>query len=127
MKPRVLIARLDNDGDVLLAGPAVRAVAAGAERVTLLCGHRGEAAARLLPGVDELHTFTAPWIDPEPRPVSRIATMGLVDKLTALQIDQAIILTSWHQSPLPLALLLRLAGIPTLAAISPEYPGSLLD
>ena len=50
----MLVVRLDNDGDVLLAGPAVRAVAAGADRVTLLCGPRGRAAAALLPGVDEL-------------------------------------------------------------------------
>ena len=50
----VLVARQDNAGDVLLAGPAVRAVAAGAERVTLLCGPAGAEAARLLPGVDEV-------------------------------------------------------------------------
>ena len=127
MKPAVLIARLDNDGDVLLAGPAVRAVAAGARRVTLLCGHRGAAAGRLLPGVDDLRVFTAPWIDPEPKPVDRAATLRLVEELAAPGFDQAVILTSWHQSPLPLALLLRLAGVPTLAAISPDYPGSLLD
>ena len=34
----VLAVRLDNDGDVLLAGPAIRALAAGADRVTLLGG-----------------------------------------------------------------------------------------
>src|SRR3712207_8530531 len=45
----VLYARLDNDGDVLLQGPAIRAVAAGADRVTLLCGPRGRRAAELLP------------------------------------------------------------------------------
>ncbi|CAN5174531.1 hypothetical protein BH20ACT22_BH20ACT22_10360 [soil metagenome] len=127
MPPSVLVARLDNDGDVLLSGPAVRAVAAGARRVTLLCGPRGRAAAGLLPVVDELRSFTAPWIDPEPEPVSRAATMGLIEELAALHLDQAIILTSFHQSPLPLALLLRLAGVPTIAAISPDYPGSLLD
>ena len=36
----VLVTRLDNDGDVLLAGPAIRAVAAQASKVTLLCGPR---------------------------------------------------------------------------------------
>ena len=56
----VLYARLDNDGDVLLQGPAIRAVAARAERVTLLCGPRGRRAAELLPGVDALHVFRAP-------------------------------------------------------------------
>ena len=52
MTRRVLVTRLDGAGDVLLAGPAVRAVAAGPDtEVTVLCGPAGEAAARLLPGV----------------------------------------------------------------------------
>ena len=127
MKHHVLVARLDNEGDVLLAGPAVRAVAAGARRVTMLCGPRGRAAAALLPGVDDIVVHRAPWIDPEPDPVDREATLTLVEELAALRLDQGIILTSFHQSPLPLALLLRLAGVPVLAATSEYYPGSLLD
>ena len=67
--PHVLAVRLDNEGDVLLAGPAIRALAAGADRVTLLCGPRGRQAAALLPGVDEVLCGRAPWIDPEPDPV----------------------------------------------------------
>ena len=127
MKPHVLIARLDNDGDVLLAGPATRAVAAGAGRVTFLCGPRGRAAADLLHGVDEIVEHRAPWIDPEPEPVSRAATLRLVDRLAELRIDEAFVLTSFHQSPLPAAMLLKLAGVGFVAAISDDYPGSLLD
>jgi ADP-heptose:LPS heptosyltransferase len=123
----VLVARLDSEGDVLLAGPAIRAVAAGADRVTLLCGPRGRQAGALLPGVDELLVFRAPWIDPDPVPVERAAMLELVDRIAALGVDQAIALTSFHQSALPLALLLRMAGIETIAAISEDYPGSLLD
>ena len=41
----VLVTRLDSDGDVLLAGPAIRALAAGCERLTLVCGPRGRQAA----------------------------------------------------------------------------------
>jgi ADP-heptose:LPS heptosyltransferase len=102
-------------------------VAAGAGRVTLLCGPRGEAAARLLPGIDELLVWRAPWIDPEPEPLDREATLGFVDELASHDFDQALILTSFHQSPLPLALLLRLAGLGEIAATSRDYPGSLLD
>jgi ADP-heptose:LPS heptosyltransferase len=112
---------------VLLAGPAVRAVAARAGRVTLLCGPRGRAAAGLLPGVDEVVVAHAGWIDAEPRRVTRGAVEELVDRLVDLGIDQALVLTSFHQSPLPLALLLRMAGVPTIAAVSVDYPGSLLD
>ena len=123
----VLVARQDSAGDVLVTGPAIRAVAAGAERVTLLCGRRGRAAAELLPGVDALVQHTAPWIDPEPEPLRRAPTLELVEELAALELDEAIVFTSFHQSPLPLALLLRLAGVPRVSAISEDYPGSLLD
>ena len=127
MSRHVLVARQDSMGDVLLAGPAVRAVAAGAGRVTLLCGPRGRAAGELLPGVDELVVAHAGWIDAEPRRVTREAVDELVDRLVELEIDQALVLTSFHQSPLPLALLLRMAGVETIAAVSVDYPGSLLD
>jgi ADP-heptose:LPS heptosyltransferase len=123
----VLVARQDSAGDVLLAGPAVRAVAAGAGRVTLLCGPRGREAAALLPGVDEVLVRHAAWIDATPEQVTRAAGEELVDTLAGLAVDQALVLTSFHQSPLPLALLLRMAGVHTIAAISVDYPGSLLD
>jgi ADP-heptose:LPS heptosyltransferase len=122
-----LVVRLDNEGDVLLMGPAIRAVAAHRDRVTLLCGPRGRAAAELLPRVDGILVFHAPWIDPEPDPVDREEILRLVETLAALAPDDAVVFTSFHQSPLPLALLLRLAGVPRIAAISPDYPGSLLD
>ncbi len=123
----VLYARMDSEGDVLLQGPAVRAVAAGADRVTLLCGPRGAAAAGLLPGVDEVLCHHCPWIDAHPQPVTRAAMDAIVADVAARRIDQAIISTSFHQSPLPLALLLRLAGIASIVAISVDFPGALLD
>lgn len=122
-----LVVRLDNDGDVLVTGPAIRAVAAGSDRVTLLCGPRGRAAAGLLPGVDALEVFRAPWIDPEPDPVDPGAIAELTARLAALAPDRAVVFTSFHQSALPLALVLRMAGVPWVGAISEDYPGSLLD
>jgi ADP-heptose:LPS heptosyltransferase len=126
-RPHVLVARLDNAGDVLLMGPAIRAIAAGAGRVTMLCGPQGEAAARMLPGVNDVRVLRAPWIDPEPEPVEPEHMARFVSAVTRLAVDQAVIFTSFHQSALPLALLLRLARVPLIAAISDDYPGSLLD
>jgi ADP-heptose:LPS heptosyltransferase len=123
----VLVARLDSDGDVLLAGPAVRAVAARAAEVVLLVGPRGSQAAELLPGVDRVLRWRAPWIDPEPEPVQPAAVTELVHTLRDARPTEAIILTSYHQSPLPLALLLRMARVTRISAISDDYPGSLLD
>jgi ADP-heptose:LPS heptosyltransferase len=122
---RTLCVRLDNAGDVLLCGPAVRAVAAGSAHVTLLAGPQGAEAARLLPGVDEVIVWEAPWAGFDPPPVDREDVAGLVARLGGF--DRAVVFTSFHQSPLPTALLLRLAGIGHIAAISVDYPGSLLD
>jgi phosphoheptose isomerase/ADP-heptose:LPS heptosyltransferase len=127
MTRRVLVARLDNAGDVLLAGPCVRAVAAHADSVTLLAGPRGRAAADLLPGVDRVIEWCAPWIDPEPPPLTTGRVDDLVRRVREVRPDAALIITSFHQSPLPLAMALRMAGVPWIGAISEDYPGSLLD
>ncbi|MGK5642384.1 glycosyltransferase family 9 protein [Streptomyces sp. URMC 126] len=124
---KALVARLDSFGDVLLAGPAVRAVAAGADRTTLLCGPRGAPAARMLPGVDEVVVWDAPWVGFEPPAVERADVEAFVARIAADPPDVGLILTSFHQSPLPLALLLRLAGVGRLAADCVDYPGALLD
>ncbi|MFJ4973819.1 glycosyltransferase family 9 protein [Streptomyces coeruleorubidus] len=121
---KALVTRLDSFGDVLLAGPAIRAVAARADTVTLLCGPRGAPAARLLPGVDDILVWDAPWVGLTPPPVGRGEVELLIDTIDA---DTALVLTSFHQSPLPTALLLRLAGVDFIAADSEDYPGSLLD
>lgn len=123
----VLLARLDSDGDVLLAGPAVRAVAAGADRVILLVGPRGQQAAALLPGVDDVEVWHCPWVDAEPSPVERADVLAIADRVAAHGVDHAVVFTSYHQSPLPTALLLRLAGVSRVSATSEDYPGSLLD
>jgi ADP-heptose:LPS heptosyltransferase len=123
----VLAVRADSAGDVLLTGPALRALRAGADWLTLLCGPRGEAAAQLLPGVDELISWHTPWIDPEPKPVDPVKVAALVDRIAGLAVDEAVVFTSFHQSALPTALLLRLAGVLRTSAISEDYPGSLLD
>jgi ADP-heptose:LPS heptosyltransferase len=122
-----LVVRLDNAGDVLLAGPAVRALARDSERVTMLAGPAGTDAARLLPGVDDVLTWRCPWIDLSPPPVGRAEVDETVAVIEALRVDRAFVLTSFHQSPLPTALVLRMAGVPWIGAVSDDYPGSLLD
>jgi ADP-heptose:LPS heptosyltransferase len=123
----VLVARLDNAGDVLLQGPLVRAVAHGADRVVFLASPQGTAAAELLPGVDEVLTWHCPWIDGNPRPVDPADLADLTERVRAAGVSEAVLSTSFHQSPLPLALVLRTAGVRRLSAISVDYPGSLLD
>jgi ADP-heptose:LPS heptosyltransferase len=135
---RVLVARLDSIGDVLLAGPAIRAVAGlppwpshGPERpereVTLLCGPQGAPAGRRLPGVSQVLVWSCPWIsDPGPA-VDDAAVARLGEMVAQSGADEAVILTSFHQSPLPLALLLRLHGVRRITGASVDFAGSLLD
>ncbi|MFW3172583.1 glycosyltransferase family 9 protein [Geodermatophilus sp. CPCC 206100] len=127
MTGTVLVARLDSAGDVLVQGPMVRAVAAGADRVVFLAGPAGAEAAALLPGVDRVETWSCPWILGDPPPVDAADLAALTERVRALAPDAAVVSTSFHQSPLPLALLLRAAGVPRISAISVDYPGALLD
>jgi ADP-heptose:LPS heptosyltransferase len=126
MTRRILAVRLDSDGDVLLAGPAIRALAT-AGTVTMLSGPRGRQAAELLPGIDQLLVWRCPWIDTAPDPVDAAEIAAVVARLRACQLDEAVIFTSFHQSALPTALVLRLAGIPRISAISEDYSCALLD
>jgi ADP-heptose:LPS heptosyltransferase len=123
----VLCVRLDNAGDVLLAGPALRAVAAGCDEAVLLAGPNGHDAAGLLPGVADVLVWRCPWIDSAPQPVDSDDVERLVARVRSLQVEAALVFTSFHQSALPTALLLRLADVPWIGAISDDYPGALLD
>jgi heptosyltransferase III len=123
---RILAVRLDSDGDVLLTGPAILALSrTGA--VDLLASPSGAAAARLLPGVRRVIEFDAPWAGFRPPPLHAGDVVALVDRLRRTGYDQAAIFTSFHQSPLPMALLARMAGIGHIVGTSTDYPGSLLD
>jgi ADP-heptose:LPS heptosyltransferase len=122
----VLLARLDRAGDVILTGPTVRAIAAH-RPVTYLTSAAGAPAARLLPGVGAVLEFEAPWVSFSPPDVEAGAIERVIELVRAHDVDEAIICVSLHQSPLPLALLLRLAGVGRIAAVCVDYPGSLLD
>jgi heptosyltransferase-3 len=124
---RVLLARLDRAGDVILTGPTVRAIAARRGPVTYLTSAAGAAAARLLPGVGDVLEFDAPWVSFTPPDVDAADLDRLVVAVRGRGIEEAIICVSMHQSPLPLALLLRLAGVGHIAAVCVDHPGALLD
>ena len=126
---RILISRLDNLGDVLLATPAIRAVREGLPEahLTLHASASGAQVAQLDPDLDDVIVYQAPWMDPEktlPQDPAREQTM--IERLRAGRYDGAIIFTSYHESPLPTAYLYYLAGVPLRHAASIDGPGSLL-
>jgi ADP-heptose:LPS heptosyltransferase len=129
MTRRALVARLDSVGDVLLCGPAVRAVAAspGIDEVWMLVSSIGAEAAALLPGVDRVLVWDCPWITASAPPTTAEHLAALEALVRDCAPEVAVVLTSFHQSPLPVALQLRLAGVPRIVGSSVDYAGDLLD
>ena len=124
----VLCVRLDSLGDVLMTTPAISALRASraGRRITLLTSRAGAEAAALVPEIDEVLVFEAPWMkataaDPDPR-----LELGLVRLLGGLGFDAAVIFTVFTQSALPAAHLCHLAGIPRRLAHCRENPYHLL-
>lgn len=129
---RLLVVRLDNLGDVLMATPAIAALRAGLPqaRITLLASPSGAAAVPFLGDVDDGIVFSAPWVKPAGR-ASDDDSLGcleadLVLQLAASGFDAAVILTTCTQSVLPAAMLCRMAGIRLRLGHCRENPYGLL-
>jgi lipopolysaccharide heptosyltransferase II len=125
---RVLAVRLDALGDVVMTGPALRALRATApgRRLSLLTSPAGAAVAQLLPGVDEVLVYEAPWVKATPPRAEPGEDLALVARLASGAFDAAAIFTVYSQNPLPAALACYLAGIPRRLAHCHENPYQLL-
>lgn len=127
---RILAVRLDNVGDVLLLGPALRALKARfpASALTLLASPAGSQAAALLPWVDDLVPWRASWQDASSSlPLDPAREQELVAALRARRFDAAFIFTSFSQSVWPPAYACYLAGIPVRVGQARDFGGSLLS
>ncbi len=104
---RILGVRLDALGDVLMTTPALRALKAArpGRRITLLTSPAGAEAAALIPPLDEVIVYEAPWMKAtSPRSDSR-ADHALIRRLHDVRFDAAAIFTVYSQNPLPAAML----------------------
>jgi lipopolysaccharide heptosyltransferase II len=124
----VLCVRLDTLGDVVMTGPALRALrhAAPGRRLTLLTSSAGAAAAPLLPDVDELLTYDAPWLKASAKREDASPDHEMIEALAGRGFDAAVIFTVYSQSPLPAAFMCHLAGVPLRLAHCRENPYLLL-
>jgi lipopolysaccharide heptosyltransferase II len=122
----VLAVRLDTVGDVLMATPAIRALAAPRRELTLLTSKAGAAIARLVPELSEVIEWEAPWMRASGGQVDPEADRAMVEGLRAGRFDAAVIFTAFSQSSLPAAFLCTLAGIPLRLAHSRDKPYALL-
>jgi lipopolysaccharide heptosyltransferase II len=125
---RLLCIRLDSLGDVLMMTPAIRALkgAVAGRHVTLLTSSSGAAVARLVPEIDEVLVYEAPWVKATAPRADSHADRQLIAELQARCFDAAVIFTTFSQNPLPAALLCHLADIPLRLAHAREKPYSLL-
>jgi ADP-heptose:LPS heptosyltransferase/hemerythrin superfamily protein len=127
---RVLAVRLDNVGDVVMLGPALRAVRRGlpGATVTLLCSPAGSQAAPLLAEVDDVLVHRAVWQDASgSMPLDPARELALVDRLRDGRHDAALVFTSFGQTPHTPAYACYLAGIPIRVGESKEFGGSVLS
>src|SRR3954454_21738753 len=126
----LLCIRLDSLGDVLMMTPAIRALTSGSSgrHITLLTSPSGAAVARLVPEIDDVLIYEAPWVKSTPSRADSAFDRALIRRLHGLRFDAAVIFTTFSQSPLPAALLCHLAEIPLrLAHCREQVYGLLTD
>lgn len=125
----LLVVRMDNTGDVVMLGPALRAVkeSSPGARITLLASPAGSQAAALLPWVDDVIVWRAVWQDLGSLPFEPARELELVRLLAERQFDAALVFSSFSQTPHTPAYVCYLAGIPLRAGESKEFGGSVLS
>jgi ADP-heptose:LPS heptosyltransferase len=125
----ILVVRPDNIGDVIMLGPALRAIkqATPSARLTLLASPAGSSAAPLLPWIDDVIVWRSVWQDAHGRvPFDPARERDLIERLAARRFDAALIFTSFSQTPHVPGYVCYLAGIPLRAGESKEFGGSVL-
>jgi lipopolysaccharide heptosyltransferase II len=122
----ILCVRLDSAGDVLMTTPAVRALKQSGRRITLLASSAGAAIARLVPVIDEVIVYDAPWVKNDVISRDSRKEYAMVRKLKQRRFDAAVIFCVFSQNPLPAAFLCHLAEIPIRLAYCRENPYKIL-
>ncbi len=126
---RVLAVRLDNLGDIVMLGPALRAIRGSLPdaHLTLMASPGGSAAVPLLPWLDAVMVERVVWQDATARlGLDPERELALVRRIAEEQFDAALVFTSFSQSPWPPAYACYLAGVPLRAGQAGDFGGSLL-
>lgn len=123
---KILCIRADNMGDVIMSGPAMRALKESFGcSITLLTSAMGNIITPCLPHIDEVMVCNVPWIKAG-ETLSPQETITLVQTIKERHFDAAVIFTAYSQNPLPAAMLAFMAGIPLRLAYCRENPYDLL-
>ena len=124
----ILCIRPDNLGDVIMTGPAIRALkeSCPGRKITLLASRAGSPVARFIPAIDDVIKYDPFWVKNEAAD-SVGAFNDMAQYIRKQQFDGAVIFTVYSQNPLPAAMLCYLAGIPNVAAYCRENPYHLIN
>jgi lipopolysaccharide heptosyltransferase II len=124
----ILCVRLDALGDVLMTTPAFRALkqSRAGRRLTLLTSGAGAEVAALIPEIDDVISYDAPWLKATASGRNSLTDLAIIDRLRGGCFSAAAIFTVYSQNPLPSALLCYLADIPLRLAHCRENPYQLL-
>jgi lipopolysaccharide heptosyltransferase II len=122
----ILCIRPDNMGDLVMSGPALRALKQGLNaRITVLTSSLATAVAEFMPEIDEVITFDLPWVKTTNETAPNILD-DLVSLLCDHRFDASVIFTVFSQNPLPSAMIAYQAGIPKVLAYCRENPYRLI-
>lgn len=121
----ILVIRPDNMGDLIMSGPAIRALKhTFLAKITVLTSSMAAGIARHMPEIDDVLVFDMPWIRAEK---SDPDLFNLVEAIRIRHFDAAVIFTVYSQSALPSALLACQAGIRKTLAYCRENPYGLIS
>jgi lipopolysaccharide heptosyltransferase II len=122
----ILCIRPDNMGDLVMSGPALRALKQGLNAcITVLTSSMATPVAAFMPEIDEIITYDLPWIKTNNSPAPD-ALADLIVLLRDYHFDAAVIFTVFSQNPLPSAMVAYQAGIPKVLAYCRENPYRLI-
>ncbi|MFB2893036.1 lipopolysaccharide heptosyltransferase II [Aerosakkonemataceae cyanobacterium BLCC-F50] len=124
----ILCVRLDAIGDVLMTTPAIRALKESlpGRKITLLTSPSGKEIASLIPEINDVIVYDAPWMKATALRANSSPEFAMVERLGESKFDAAVIFTVFSQNPLPSAFLCYLADIPLRLAHCHENPYQLL-
>lgn len=124
----ILCIRLDTIGDVMMTTPALRSLKLDCpqRRITLMTSAAGAAVAPLIPELDDVIVYDAPWLKATLPRRNSAPDYSMIDRLRQAQFDAAIIFTVYSQNPLPSAFLCYMADVPLRLAHCHENPYQLL-
>ena len=121
----ILCIRLDNMGDLIMSGSAIRALKQSFNaNITVLTSAMAAPVACCIEEIDDVIIYDSPWVKSNAENTGSFNQ--LVSTIKGRNFDAAVIFTVYSQNPLPTVMIAYIAGIPLRLAYCRENPYQLL-